>query len=182
MDRQLLNYYPEILREFQEYREVAGAEQPEVERLWDSLAEALDNQFVAGAGEYGVGRWEKILGILPKGTETLEQRKFRILTRLSEQLPYTLRMLENQLEALCGKDRYTAKLEYEAYKLVVRVSLMARGNLSDVEDLLNRIVPVNLIIDLSLDYNRHRKLEGFTHRQLSCNTHDRLRNEVVISG
>lgn len=182
MNRLLLNYYPGFLRGYLEYQVISESEQYEVERLWNALDVALKDQFIAEAGEYGVSRWEKILGILPKGSETLVQRRFRILTRLSEQLPYTVRMLENQLEALCGEGRYTIWLEHKSYKLIVRVSLMARNNLTDVDDLLKRIVPANLIIDLSLEYNKHKMLEKYTHRQLSHNTHNRLRNEVVISG
>lgn len=182
MDRLLLNYYPGFLRQYQEYQAVSHAEQPEAEQLWEALAQSLRDQFAADSGEYGISRWEGIMRIIPKGTETLEHRRFRILTRLSEQLPYTIRMLEQQMKALCGQGRYRIWMECEKYLLVVRVSLMARDNLEEVADLLTRIVPANMIIDLSLEYNEHQLLNGYTHKQLSNNTHNRLRNEVVISG
>ncbi|MDF2989444.1 MAG: hypothetical protein K0R50_4954, partial [Eubacterium sp.] len=113
MDREIniLNYLPEFLTEFREFRELAAAENPELLSIWGILEDVLKDQFVADSTENGIKRWETILKIFPKGSDTLDIRKFRILARLNEKLPYTKRTLERQLTVLCGEDGYSVNLK-----------------------------------------------------------------------
>ena len=171
MDRKLINYLPYVVRDYAEFQGIAGAEQPEFENAWAAVDDLLDNQFITTAGNLGLSRWEKILGITPKGTDTVEDRRFRVLTRLNEELPYTLPQLRNILETLCGEDNYSADVEEGTYQLLVKIGLAAKNNFNDVEALLNRVVPENMVITLLQLYN--------THAQLAAFTHDRLRNEVM---
>lgn len=179
MDRNLIDYLPQVLKEVRELKLLLQSEQVEIANLWGSIDNALNDQFVIDATEYGVERWEKILGIIPKATEPLDARKFRILTRLNEQLPYTMRSLKQQLEALCGKDGYSIELYNDTYTIEVKVNLIAKSNFDDVDALLQRVVPANMVIDLSLLYNQHLTLGQFTHSQLGQHTHYDLRNEVI---
>ncbi|MDF2592917.1 MAG: hypothetical protein K0S75_2383 [Clostridia bacterium] len=175
----LIDYLPDILKEIREFKAINTAENPELLFLWDAIEDTLNDQFVDYATENGVKRWESILKILPKGTETLDVRKFRIISRLNEQLPYTYEKLKMQLETLCGDNGYSLVLLNNEYKLIVRVELSVRGKFDEVESLLNRTVPANIVIDLSLMYNQHSTLSKYTNTQLSNSTHYQLRNEVI---
>ena len=104
MDRKLINYLPYIVRDYAEFQGITGAEQPEFENAWAAVDDLLANQFIKTAGNLGLSRWEKILGITPKGTDTLDDRRSRVLSRLNEELPYTYRWLTNWLRSLCGVD------------------------------------------------------------------------------
>lgn len=179
MDRKLINYLPYVVRDYAEFKGISEAEQPEFESAWGSSDDLLNNQFISTAGNLGLSRWEKILGITPKGTDTLEDRRFRILTRLNEELPYTLSQLRNILETLCGSGNYSAEVMEGTYQLIVKIGLAAKNNFSDVESLLDRVVPQNLIVTLLQLYNTHAELGRFTHAQLAAYTHDQMRNEVM---
>lgn len=179
MGRKLINYLPYVIRDYAEFQGIMGSEQPEVEQAWDSADDLLDNQFIPTAGNIGLSRWEKILDITPKGTDSLEDRRFRVLTRINEELPYTLIQLRAILETLCGPDNYSAEVEEGTYQLVVKIGLAAKNNFSDVDSLLNRVVPQNMVVNLLQLYNTHAQLSAFTHAQLSAFTHDQLRNEVM---
>ena len=179
MDRKLINYLPYVVRDYAEFKGISEAEQPEFESAWGSSGDLLNNQFISTAGNLGLSRWEKILGITPKGTDTLEDRRFRILTRLNEELPYTLSQLRNILETLCGSGNYSAEVMEGTYQLIVKIGLAAKNNFSDVESLLDRVVPQNLIVTLLQLYNTHAELGRFTHAQLAAYTHDQMRNEVM---
>jgi hypothetical protein len=61
----------------------------------------------------------------------------------------------------------------------VKVELVAKQNLDTVGELLERVVPLNMIIDLDLMYNQHKTLHVYTHRQLQQFTQAALRNEVL---
>jgi uncharacterized protein YmfQ (DUF2313 family) len=181
-DRNLIDYLPHVIRQVREYKAIMETEQPEMVTVWQAVEDALNDQFINDATVNGVSRWEKILGIVPKATETLSARKFTILTRVNEQLPYTFRTLNEQLKSLCGKDGYSINLENELYTLHVQVNLVAKSNYNDVDALLKRIVPANMIIVLSLKYNQHETLAQYTHSYLNQFTQYQLRNEVLTSG
>lgn len=182
MERQLIKYLPYVVRDYPEFQGITGSEQPEFERAWASADDLLNNQFISTAGSMGLSRWEKILGITPKGTDTLEDRRFRIMTRINEELPYTVPQLRNILETLCGAGNYSAEVVEDTYQLIVKIGLAAKNNFSDVEALLDRVVPQNMIVNLLQLYNTHAELGLLTHEQLAAYTHNQLRNEVLTNG
>lgn len=179
MERKLINYLPYVVRDYDVFKAMMEAEQAEFETAWASVNDLMNNQFIATAGNTGLSRWEKILAITPKGTDTQEERRFRVRTRINEQLPFTFPVLRAQLATLCGPEGFSAALAVGTYLLIVRVALTAKSNLEDVKGLLERIVPANIAVDLSLLYNQHQTLARYTHKQLDAFTHDHLRNEVM---
>lgn len=179
MDRDLIGYLPKVVQGCTDFAALTTGEQPEFEQAWNEADALLDNQFILTAGELGISRWEQILGITPKGTDSIEDRRFRVLTRMNEELPYTLPQLRNILDTLCGSENYSAELISNGYTLIVKIALAVKSNYTDVEALLGRIVPVNMVIDLQQLYNTHVELSVFTHAQLSAYTHHQLRNEVM---
>lgn len=179
MERKLINYLPYVVRDYDVFKAMMEAEQPEFETAWASVNDLMNNQFISTAGNMGLSRWEQILEITPKGTDTLDDRRFRILTRINEELPYTLPQLRVILETLCGAGNYSATVEEGTYILAVKIGLAAKKNFSDVEALLQRVVPANMVVDLSQLYNTHIELGRFTHAQLAAFTHNHLRNEVM---
>ena len=179
MERLLIDYLPPVLQGVREFGMIMDIEQEEISRLWGAIEAALNDQFIQVATEYGISRWESILGIVPKGTDTLDDRRFRTLTLLSDQRPYTLRSLCQRLDNLCGTDGYSINLQHNDYLLIVKVNLTARSKYEAVEDLLKRTVPANMQIDLTLKYNTHEVLSNFAHNELARYTHEQLRNEVI---
>jgi hypothetical protein len=177
--RPLIGYLPNVLKEVREYQALMHGEQAEVLALFAGIQDALDNQFVLSSTEYGVKRWEKILGIVPKASCTLDERKFTILSRLAERLPYTFRMLGRILDGLCGADGYKMNLRNELYELEVLVQLTAANNFNDVEKMLKRVIPANLTLKLSVEFNQHYKLKSFAHGFLRDYTHEQLRTHSL---
>lgn len=178
MDRRLIDYLPPFVAEFREIKAIMDAEQVTVETTWTDAENVLADQFVQDATENGVKRYEKILKIIPKGNYTLDERKFNILARMNEQLPYTMKQLNEMLTALCGEDGYYLKLDTNAYELVVKIALHNEKNMQAVEDLLYKIVPANIVRKVTL-FNTHLVLSGFTHEQLSKHTHEEVR-EITL--
>lgn len=168
MDRQLIDYLPGILQKYAEFKEIAKVEQPQVEELWENIDRLLLEAFIQDESEIGASKWEHIMSIEPFDTDTLEFRNFRIHGRMLEDVPYTYRFLRNQLEKLCGSDGYTIALMKDDFILNVRVSLRSKKMISEVGSMVERITPLNLILDVDLAYNTHRMLRdyGLTHRQL----------------
>lgn len=183
MYRQLINYLPEFLREVREYKAIlTDAVQPEIDELHKNIERILNNQYIETADEYGVSRWEKMLKISPQATASLDNRKFTILTRMNEQLPYTMTSLKQRLENLCGKDGYSVEVDANAFKLKVGVALTSRSSFNDVELMLEKVVPANMVLEVTLIYEQHENWTAYTHKQLSAYTHEQLRNGVNNNG
>jgi len=174
-----LGYLPPVLSVLREFKGLANLVDPELNLLWEEVEKTFNDQFIADASEDGVKQYEAMLNIVPRATETLDDRKFRILTQYNEQLPYTHRALLQRLNTLCGEDGYTLEITTLDYTVKVRIELVVKNQYDTVEDLLGRIVPLNMIIDLDLRYNTYDKLSAFTYDQLSAYTYQDLRDEVV---
>ena len=182
-NRNLIDYLPKFLRDIREYKAIlTDAVQPEVVELFNAVESAMNDQFIMDATENGVSRWEKMLKIVPKANPTLDDRKFTILTKMSERLPYTMAALEKRLEALCGENGYSVELDSNNFILTVRIALSVQNSFKDVCDMLEKVVPANVLIDASLLYRKNQALSEYTHGQLSAYTHEQLRNEVVNNG
>ena len=182
MDRNLIDYLPEVLKTYKEFRELMRVEQPQIEALWDACDSLMNEGFLDTETEVGAAKWEKILEIKPKNTDSLEVRNFRIHGRLIVSLPYTERTFCKQLAALCGEDGYSYKLDYDKFSLQIKVALTSKKLKDEVQSLAERIVPQNYILDVDLMYNTHRIIQerGLTNRQLAQYTHREIQEEPLI--
>ena len=178
MERKIIDYLPQYVRDFAEISAIMEAEQPEIEKAWESAENVMSDQFIVDATENGVKRMESILNLKPKGTFTLDERKFNILAKLNEQLPYTIESLDTTLKSLCGEGGYTLKLDYDHYTLFVKLALSNEHNFEAVESLLGNIAPANLV-KIVATFNSHSMLSGHTHEQLARFTHKELKEAIL---
>lgn len=177
-NRKLIHYLPLFMQDYIEMQNIMETEQVEIDHLWVEAENALADQFILEATESGVRRWESMLGVSPKDTDTLDERKFRILTKMNQELPYTMPKLEQALTNLCGADGYSIESKPAEYYITVKLALSNASNYSEVEKTLSRMVPANMIQSVQIMYTRHDTLSKFTHAELSAYTHENLRNEV----
>lgn len=176
----LVDYLPQVLKVIREFKVISDAASPEVTLCHDDIKDLFDDQFIMDATETGIKRWENILKIKPKNTNTLEDRRFRVLARLNSTLPYTFIGLRDQLAGLCGFDGFTIDMQEDIYKLIVRIALDAKEQFNEVKSILEKQVPANIIVDLDLLYNTHELLAPYTHAELSAYTHKQLREEDIF--
>ena len=171
----ILDYLPQFLQEVREMMGHAEGENPELENLWANIEQAWNEQFLYTMGEYGIQRWEKIIGISPMAADTLEDRRFRIINRLNSNVDYTYRRVWEHLAQMCGADGFTMEYIAEIWTLQVRVALHKAQQYKEMKLWLTEIIPLNIILDIDLLYNTHRVLSQFTHAYLSQYTHAGLR-------
>ena len=179
MRKLLKEYLPPILLDTFEFPVICNAAQTQLNEQILAVEAVLNASFVSIAGENGIARYEKIFGIAHQDTDTLDERRFRVLSKINAQLPFSIRRLKQQLATLCGENGYKLVLSPEQYTLEVKVELTAKRNLNAVEDLLRDIVPANLIQKCTLLYNQHQTLSRLTHAQMTKYSHQQLREEVM---
>ena len=180
MSRKVLNYLPPVLQDVREYKAILStAAQPEYDALWEARKNVEADQCLSTLTPNGVSRWAKILQLTFAPSANLEDQRFAIQTRLNEKVPYTIRTLKAMLNTLIGEEGYEIELEEGGYMLTVNVALAHKPTFSTIEDLLQRVVPLNMIINLPSMYNPHSLLAGFTHAQLAAYTHYSLRCDSI---
>lgn len=177
-DRKLINYLPHFMQVYGELKSIMDTEQVEIDRLWVETENALADQFILGATENGVKRWESMLGISPKDTDSLDERKFRLLTKMNQELPYTLRKLEQALTNLCGNNMFSVEVNAAEYHVEIRLGLVNQNNYQEIVDVLKKMIPANMTQWVQIMYNNHNVLSRFTHAEMIAYTHERLRSEV----
>lgn len=176
--RNIIDYLPPFMQVFLEMRQIMTAEQGEFDALWAACEDTMSDQFILYATENGVKRWEALTGITPKDTDTLEERKFRVVTRLNQNLPYTLTKLQESLTAICGAGNFSIESAFSEYHIEIKLALSNAKNYQEVTDLLTKMLPANLTQHVQIMYNSHTVLTQFTHEQLQQYTNNQLRNEV----
>ena len=182
MRKKLQDYLPPVLLKTYEFPLLCGTEQPEFDRLSAAAGDVLAAQFVSTAGERGLARYEKIFGIVPQDTDTLDERRFRVLVKINAQLPFSVRRLRQQLATLCGADGYKLELDGGKYTLSVKVALTAKRNRAAVEELLADIVPANMVCTTSLLYNTWGQIGRLTWGALKQLTWREIKEEVLPNG
>ena len=149
-DIDLMEYLPPVFGEIQEIKYLMHTDSEEVNLLWKAYEDLMYDQFVYDATENGIKRWEKILGIKPSASSTLEDRRWEVLNRLNVKIPYTMTMLKNKLSSMYG-DNFSLKLISDTYTLKVRIPMSELKNIESVRNMLDVLVPANLYIDLDVD-------------------------------
>lgn len=181
-DRKLINYLPHFMQVYREIATIMETEQVEVDRLWSEVENALSDQFILEATEHGVKRWESMFGISPKDTDTLDERKFRILTNLNQELPYTVRKLEQALTTLCGVGNYSVEVKSAEYHVEVTLGIANRSNYEEVVNVMKKMIPANMTYAVQIMFNKNNVLSKFTHAEMTAYTHEQLRSEVFTDG
>ena len=178
-DINLLGYLPDVVQSYTEFEQIANAENPEIEAVWIESENAFADQFISTSTLKGIIRRENMLKITPKASHTLEDRRFAVLTRWNERIPYTYRVLKDLLSQLCGVDGYVLSVDILLYEVSILVELRSKNQADAVAEMADRIIPENMIINVRIRYNQHEKLGNYTHGQLSPFTHSHIRNEVL---
>ncbi|MEH7522023.1 putative phage tail protein [Bacillus sp. JJ1503] len=175
----ILSYLPPVLHEIKELVEIANVENKLLEATWQAIEDSFNNRFIMLATEEGLARREKMLKIKVPATDSIETRRFRLLTRYQEQAPYTNRVLKQLLDSLLGEGQYELKRDVAAKTINVKIELTVKGQFDAVVVMLERITPQNMILTVELRFNQNSKLANYTHAQLAAFTHRHLREEVL---
>ena len=102
----LMSYLPEYLQEYKELEKALKAQQPEVQKLAEATERIKNNQFITTADEEGIRKFETMLEVTALDNDTLENRKFRVLSRWNNTIPYTAAVLRKRLESESTRGPY----------------------------------------------------------------------------
>jgi uncharacterized protein YmfQ (DUF2313 family) len=171
----LLDLLPQIYKPIYDFRALANSSTSELSKLYRKLSNIVNDQFIKSCSEETITKWERYLNLIPNGGDTLEERKFRVLTRLNDSPPYTDRYLEKRLNELCGKGYWRVHKDYDVYMLTIEVSLDSEANTETVINMVRDIIPANIELVVRNYRSRHSELANLTHEELASYTQDGIK-------
>jgi hypothetical protein len=144
----LVSYLPPYLQNYKEQVAALEAEDPEFLLVWDAVNGILYNHFISTANEYGISRYEKLLGIKPTEDDNLESRRSRVQVQWVNLVPYTIRTFLQKMNVLCGDTSYIVSGNFrESYDLTVITHLENVGQVDELNNLFQGILPMNIVVD-----------------------------------
>lgn len=179
-DIDITKFLPPVTKDIRDVQKLCEAENIEFRLMWNYLLEMFNNQFIATMTEYGLEQWEKIFDVIPLSTDVWDDRRARIQSLIKGTRPYTDEKLEELLDLICGKGGYAIDRDYANYKITIKVNLGVKSKLLEGQQLLETIIPMNLGLTVTLNYNRHKDLKKlFTHGEMKSYKHKSLREDVL---
>lgn len=141
----LWEYLPDFLKEFKELQALFTAETPTFQGLVANLEKLKDDAFIDTAGADGIAEYEKLLGISPSVTDTLEDRRATVLSRWWGVTPYTFRSLRNRIVTIQGNENVELYFdEDDPYLLHVVTRLEREKQINDLVYILQTMCPANM--------------------------------------
>lgn len=169
---------PEIIMNIKDIAEIYKINDSQEAEL-ENAVEILENSiFLEKMGEQMIARWENMLQITPQDNDTVEDRRFRVKAKALESLPYSYRVLVRKLNVLCPEG-YTMLISATHDDIQIKLALTSKKMISDVTELLEEILPLNMTYNVQVMWNQHITLKTFTHKELSKYTHKQIREEVL---
>ena len=176
----ILSYLPFHIRKLKEYQNLSITGDVEIEKLFNEIDRLYDNAFIGTLDESGCERWERILGIVIRDTDTIDFRKMRIKSFLVGQLPYSLNKLKSILNAMCGgENQYELTIDYANYAVNILIELTSQELFEEFKRLLNEIMPCNLKLTIQLRFNTWGTVRDFTWSRFTSTTWTQIRTEVL---
>lgn len=174
--------YPEVVLNIRDVK-AAIETGDKMSELVERHIDELDNNInIMTSEESGITRREKILGIQPPDTASLEDRRLEVLMRWYDTPLYTETTLRNKLDSVLGKDNYVLVVDLDKKLIECQIELTRRLMFKSVQELFEQMVPLDYLLFVVLRYNQHAIIGRFTHAQLKVFTHFALRNEVITGG
>lgn len=172
-------YWADVFSSLREEQEIAKSVNPEFSLLWSRIRQFLNDCFVETAQLYVVERWEKIVGITPKVTDTLEERRNRILYMMQVTLPYSEGTLKHiYLAGIVGEGNYRVTVDPVNCTIEVLLNPAKQTQWDDVVQMLDTILPANMVLTVGYMGTPNSMLEQYTHDELSAFSHDEIRDNL----
>nr|DAL98061.1 MAG TPA: tail protein [Caudoviricetes sp.] len=155
----LLIFAPPVSRDSHDMQELYKTDGAELQELWDVLCDIFCNQFIRYMTGYGLKQWEFIFDVMPKATDTMQNRRRRILQLLMGTRPYTMRSFQAILDNIYGKGNIIINVDENKYEFWMTIAADMLSNSRDILDFAEIIVPKNLYINI----RNVKRIEGMLY-------------------
>jgi len=163
----LITRLPTLMQKYDEIIKITDSQNPEFDFIWAIEEWMRRNLYIVTAEEYGLRRYEHMLGITPMEGESWQARRNHILVRWNQTTPYSYRFLIGLLEVLTN-GAFEVIPNFHEYEMEIRVFTLDSGIISDLAFILRHIIPANIALTSSNHINI--ELRGYIGFAVGVNT------------
>lgn len=144
MPADLMLLLPPYFQAIYEYQVLVDVEGAELETAKRSLEQIKKNLYVQTCDDSTLREYEQLLGIVREPGAAMEYRRRMILSRMNQQLPYSLPKLKEILDAALGRQWYGLEIRYGIYELELDVIDQSYQVLKNIQAMVEEIIPAHL--------------------------------------
>ena len=144
MPADLMLLLPPYFQAVYEYQVLMDVERAELETAKRSLEQIKKNLYVQTCDDSTLREYEQLLGIVRERGAAMEYRRRMILSRMNQQLPYSLPKLKEILDAALGRQWYELEIRYGIYELELDVIDQSYQVLKNIQAMVEEIIPAHL--------------------------------------
>lgn len=168
---------PEIIARIPDIAQIYIINQEQEDDLEAARDRLENNIFISTMDEETIQRWETMLDITPLDNEKVEERRFRIKSRIMEKIPYSYRVIFRKIQTLCVEG-FLIEVNEKRTGIVVKLALHSKRMIEDVRKMLDETLPLNMVFDVSILWNRYVDFNKWTYGKMAERTYRQVREEV----
>lgn len=175
-----IRYFPQHVANIEEFKRIAAVYDKKLQVVWDDLSQMQTNKRFDDMDEEECSKWEQMLKIKITGEETLGDRRRNIKGIWASGLPYTARKFKEVLDAMVRPEYYL--LDINQANKTLKVDLMLDVIMKDtyIYNLMRAMAPADMIVTVSIVFNRNRAFKGYTNADLKKYTNHELKTSKIF--
>lgn len=175
-----IRYFPQHVVNIEEFKRIAAVYDKKLQVVWDDLSQMQTNKRFDDMDEEECSKWEQMLKIKITGEEPLGDRRRNIKGIWASGLPYTARKFKEVLDAMVGPEYYL--LDINQANKTLKVDLMLDVIMKDtyIYNLMRAMAPADMIVTVSIVFNRNRAFKGYTNADLKKYTNHELKTSKIF--
>lgn len=143
----LLIMVPEWFQRVIEYPEIMKAWAYALNQVDGNIRRLWDNQYIQTCDEATLALYEKVLGIILSGYDTLEYRRMVVLNKYSMLVPFTESFLREKLDGMFGSTGYIFTINSAACTASITITAPVARSVNLFFNLWYQIAPAHIKAD-----------------------------------
>lgn len=140
----LLEYLPPFLREYYEFKQLCKSGDIEVSSIDKAVDWNFDSAFISDCDATVLYKYERLLGIIPTSSQSIENRRNMVLLQWNTVASMTLSQFISKLQEYCGKDNiYVDTSREQFYQLVLWLNIH-KVDVPIIKDFVDTWLPMNV--------------------------------------
>lgn len=140
----LLEYLPPFLREYYEFKQLCKSGDIEVSSIDKAVDWNFDSAFISDCDATVLSKYERLLGIIPTSSQSIENRRNKVLLQWNTVASMTLSQFISKLQEYCGKDNiYVDTSREQFYQLVLWLNIH-EVDVPIIKDFVDTWLPMNV--------------------------------------
>ena len=140
----LLEYLPPFLREYYEFKQLCKSGDIEVSSVDKAVDWNFDSAFISDCDATVLSKYERLLGIIPTSSQSIENRRNMVLLQWNTVASMTLSQFISKLQEYCGKDNiYVDTSREQFYQLVLWLNIH-KVDVPIIKDFVDTWLPMNV--------------------------------------